>query len=130
MDRSDVILQNLKIKQREYNELEDDYRFKKAKLSEAYNEMYERRERLSRIVDEEASKMDIFLHQVQQTYQDAEDFYRSLHQLMEESQIAYQHRNDSLRQREEILDKNYWKQRNDLENSIYKLRRLYASTTK
>ena len=60
MDRSDVILQNLKIKQREYNELEDDYRFKKAKLSEAYNEMYERRERLSRIVDEEASKMDIF----------------------------------------------------------------------
>ena len=49
---------------------------------------------------------------------------------MEESQIAYQHRNDSLRQREEILDKNYWKQRNDLENSIDKLRRLYASTTK
>ena len=130
MDRTDVILQTLKIKKREYNELEDDYRFKKAKLSEAYNEMYERRERLSRIVDEEASKMDIFLHQVQQTYQDAEDFYRSLHQLMEESQIAYQHRNDSLRQREEILDKNYWKQRNDLENSIDKLRRLYASTTK
>ena len=27
-------------------------------------------------------------------------------------------------------NKNYWKQRNDLENSIDKLRRLYASTTK
>lgn len=130
MDRSDVILQNLKTKKREYNELEDDYRLKKATLTEAYNEMYERRKRLSRIVDEEASKMNAFLHHVQQMYQDAEDFYRGLHQLMEESQIAYQHRNESLQQREEILDKNYWKQRNDLENDIDKLRRLYVSTTK
>ena len=97
MDRSDVILQNLKTKKREYNELEDDYRLKKATLTEAYNEMYERRKRLSRIVDEEASKMNVFLHYVQQTYQDAEDFYRSLHRLMEESQIAYQHRNESLK---------------------------------
>ena len=130
MDRSDVILQNLKTKEKEYKKLEEDYRLRKAALSEAYNEMYERRERLSQIADEEASKMNAFLRRGQHTYQDAEVFYRSLQQLMEESQFAYQRRNDSLQQEEATLDKNYRKQCNELEEAIDSLRRSYASTNK
>ena len=130
MDQSDVILEALKGKEKEYRDLEEDYHTQKAAFIKAQDEIYERREKLSQIVDEEASKMDAFLRKGQRTYQDGDPFYRSLQQLMEESQFAYQRRNDSLQQEEATLDKNYRKQCNELEEAIDSLRRSYASTNK
>ena len=88
MEQSDLVFQKLKAKEKEYYDLEDEYLKRKATFTNQYNELYERRDRLARIVENEASKMDAFLQKGQHSYQDGEQFYRSLQQLMEDSQFA------------------------------------------
>ena len=88
MEQSDLVFQKLKAKEKEYYDLEDEYLKRKATFTNQYNELYERRDRLARIVEDEASKMTAFLQKGQHSYQDGEQFYRSLQQLMENSQFA------------------------------------------
>ena len=88
MEQSDLVFQKLKAKEKEYYDLEDEYLRQKATFTNQRNELYERRDRLARIVEDEASKMDAFLRKGQHSYQDGEQFYRSLQQLMEDSQFV------------------------------------------
>ena len=88
MEQSDSVFQKLKAKEKEHYDLEDEYLKRKATFTNQYNELYERRDRLARIIEDEASKMDVFLQKGQHSYQDGEQFYRSLQQLMEDSQFV------------------------------------------
>ena len=88
MEQSDLVFQKLKAKEKEYYDLEDEYLRQKATFTNQRNELYERRDRLARIVEDEASKMTAFLQKGQYSYQDGEQFYRSLQQLMEDSQFV------------------------------------------
>ena len=88
MEQSDLVFQKLKAKEKEYYDLEDEYLKRKATFTNQYNELYERRDRLARIVENEAGKMTAFLQKGQHSYQDGEQFYRSLQQLMEESRFV------------------------------------------
>ena len=88
MEQSDLVFQKLKAKEKEYHGLEDEYLKQKATFTDQYNELYERRDRLARIVENEASKMDAFLQKGQHSYQDGEQFYRTLQQLMEDFQFV------------------------------------------
>lgn len=126
MEQSDLVFQKLKVKEKEYHDLEDEYLKRKATFTNQYNELYERRDRLARIVENEASKMDAFLQKGQHSYQDGEQFYRTLQQLMEDSQFACRRREDELQYHEEVLDRDYRKKQDELEQTIGDLRRSYA----
>lgn len=130
MEQSDLVFQKLKAKEKEYYDLEDEYLKRKATFTNQRNELYERRDRLARIVEDEASKMTAFLQKGQHSYQDGEQFYRSLQQLMEDSQFACRRREDELQYREDLLDRDYRKSRDELEQTIGDLRRSYARTIK
>ena len=126
MEQSDLVFQKLKAKEKEYCDLEDEYLKRKATFTNQRNELYERRDRLARIVDDEAGKMTAFLQKGQYSYQDGEQFYRSLQQLMEDSQFACRRREDELQYHEEVLDRDYRKKQDELEQTIGDLRRSYA----
>ena len=130
MEQSDLVFQKLKAKEREYYGLEDEYLKRKATFTNQRNELYERRDRLARIVEDEASKMDAFLQKGQHSYQDGEQFYRSLQQLMEDSQFACRRREDELQYREDLLNRDYRKKQDELEQTIGDLRRSYARAVK
>ena len=130
MEQSDLVFQKLKAKEKEYYDLEDEYLKRKATFTNQYNELYERRDRLARIVENEASKMDAFLQKGQYSYQDGEQFYRSLQQLMEDSQFMCRRREDELQYREDLLNRDYRKKQDELERTIGDLRRSYARTIK
>lgn len=130
MEQSDLVFQKLKAKEKEYYDLEDEYLKRKATFTNQRNELYERRDRLARIIEDEASKMDAFLQKGQHSYQDGDQFYRSLQQLMEDSQFACRRREDELQYREDLLDRDYRKSRDELEQTIGDLRRSYARTIK
>ena len=126
MEQSDLVFQKLKAKEKEYHDLEDEYLKQKATFTNQRNELYERRDRLARIVDDEASKMTAFLQKGQYSYQDGEQFYRSLQQLMEDSQFMCRRREDELQYREDLLNRDYRKKQDELERTIGDLRRSYA----
>ena len=130
MEQSDLVFQKLKAKEKEYYDLEDEYLKRKATFTNQRNELYERRDRLARIIEDEASKMDVFLQKGQHSYQDGEQFYRSLQQLMEDSQFACRRREDELQYREDLLDRDYRKKQDELEQTIGDLRRSYARAVK
>ena len=130
MEQSDLVFQKLKAKEKEYYDLEDEYLKRKATFTNQRNELYERRDRLARIVEDEAGKMDVFLQKGQHSYQDGEQFYRSLQQLMEDSQFACRRREDELQYREDLLNRDYRKKQDELEQTIGDLRRSYARTIK
>lgn len=130
MEQSDLVFQKLKAKEKEYHDLEDEYLKRKATLMNQRNELYERRDRLTRIVEDEAGKMDAFLQKGQHSYQGGEQFYRSLQQLMEDSQFMCSRREDELQYHEEVLDRDYRKKQDELEQTIGDLRRSYARTIK
>lgn len=130
MEQSDLVFQKLKAKEREYYGLEDEYLKRKATFTNQRNELYERRDRLARIVEDEAGKMDAFLQKGQHSYQDGEQFYRSLQQLMEDSKFACRRREDELQYREDLLNRDYRKKQDELEQTIGDLRRSYARAVK
>ena len=130
MEQSDLVFQKLKAKEKEHYDLEDEYLKRKATFTNQYNELYERRDRLARIIEDEASKMDVFLQKGQHRYRDGEQFYRSLQQLMEDSQFACRRREDELQYQEDLLNRDYRKKQDELEQTIGDLRRSYARTIK
>ena len=130
MEQSDLVFQKLKAKEKEYHDLEDEYLKQKATFTNQRNELYERRDRLARIVDDEASKMTAFLQKGQYSYQDGEQFYRSLQQLMEDSQFVCRRREDELQYQEDLLNRDYRKKQDELEQTIGDLRRSYARAIK
>ena len=130
MEQSDLVFQKLKAKEKEYHDLEDEYLKQKATFTNQRNELYERRDRLARIVDDEASKMTAFLQKGQYSYQDGEQFYRSLQQLMEDSQFACRRREYELQYQEDLLNRDYRKKQDELEQTIGDLRRSYARAVK
>lgn len=52
MEQSDLVFQKLKAKEKEYYDLEDEYLKRKATFTNQYNELYERRDRLARIIED------------------------------------------------------------------------------
>ena len=130
MEQSDLVFQKLKAKEKEYHDLEDEYLKQKATFTNQRNELYERRDRLARIVEDEAGKMTAFLQKGQYSYQDGEQFYRSLQQLMEDSQFACRRREDELQYKEDLLNRDYRKKQDELEQTIGDLRRSYARAVK
>ena len=130
MEQSDLVFQKLKAKEKEYHDLEDEYLKQKATFTNQRNELYERRDRLARIVEDEAGKMTAFLQKGQYSYQDGEQFYRSLQQLMEDSQFMCRRREDELQYREDLLNRDYRKKQDELEQTIGDLRRSYARAIK
>lgn len=130
MEQSDLVFQKLKAKEKEYHDLEDEYLKQKATFTNQRNELYERRDRLARIVEDEAGKMTAFLQKGQYSYQDGEQFYRSLQQLMEDSQFVCRRREDELQYQEDLLNRDYRKKQDELEQTIGDLRRSYARAIK
>lgn len=130
MEQSDLVFQKLKEKEKEYHDLEDEYLKQKATFTNQRNELYERRDRLARIVEDEAGKMTAFLQKGQYSYQDGEQFYRSLQQLMEDSQFVCRRREDELQYQEDLLNRDYRKKQDELEQTIGDLRRSYARAIK
>ena len=130
MEQSDLVFQKLKAKEKEYYDLEDEYLKQKATFTNQRNELYERRDCLARIVEDEAGKMTAFLQKGQYSYQDGEQFYRSLQQLMEDSQFVCRRREDELQYQEDLLNRDYRKKQDELEQTIGDLRRSYARTIK
>ena len=130
MEQSDLVFQKLKAKEKEYYDLEDEYLKQKATFTNQRNELYERRDRLARIVEDEAGKMTAFLQKGQYSYQDGDQFYRSLQQLMEDSQFVCRQREDELQYQEDLLNRDYRKKQDELEQTIGDLRRSYARAIK
>ena len=56
MEQSDLVFQKLKAKEKEHYDLEDEYLKRKATFTNQYNELYERRDRLARIIETKLAK--------------------------------------------------------------------------
>ena len=72
MEQSDLVFQKLKAKEKEHYDLEDEYLKQKATFTNQYKELYQRRDRLARIIEADSSKKDVRLQRGQHSYEDAE----------------------------------------------------------
>ena len=110
--------------------MEDEYLKRKATLRINITNSMNVETALPESLKTKLAKWMSFFKKGQHSYQDGEQFYRSLQQLMEDSQFACRRREDELQYHEEMLDRDYRKKQDELEQTIGDLRRSYARTIK
>ena len=128
MERKDVKWEEIREKERELFNLEEQYYQQKKKLEKKTLELEERSARLEKIMDEEADKMYQVLRKFSSTADCVRDYFTEIENLRYHSNQVYRTNEIKLEEEKEKIDKEFQQRKNILDEEYQKLRRNYAST--
>ena len=128
MERKDVKWEEIREKERELFNLEEQYYQQKKELDNKAFDLDERNANLERIITEEVDKMYQILRKFSSTADDVKDYFTEIENLRNFSNQVYRDRRIKLEDEREKHDNEFRKKRNDLDEEFHKLRRDYAST--
>ena len=128
MERKDVKWEEIREKERELFNLEEQYYQQKKELDNKAFDLDERNANLERIITEEVDKMYQILRKFSSTADDVKDYFTEIENLRNFSNQVYRGHRIKLEEERERYDKEFRKKRNELDEEFQKLRRNYAST--
>ena len=128
MERKDVKWEEIREKEIELFNLEEQYYQQKKELDNKAFDLDERNANLERIITEEVDKMYQILRKFSSTADDVKDYFTEIENLRNFSNQVYRDRRIKLEDEREKHDNEFRKKRNDLDEEFHKLRRDYAST--
>jgi len=123
MERKDVKWEEIRDKERELFNLEDQYYQQKKELDNKAFDLNERNENLEKLMSEEVDKMYEILRKFSSTPDDVSDYFTEMDNL-----IYFSEHRIKLEDEREKNYKEFRKKRNELDEEFHKLRRDYAST--
>lgn len=128
MERKDVKWEEIREKERELFNLEEQYYQQKKELDNKAFDLDERNANLEKLMSEEVDKMYQVLRKFDSTADDVREYFTEIENLRHYSDQAYREHRIKLEDEREKCDKEFRKKRNDLDEEFHKLRRYYAST--
>ena len=128
MERKDVKWEEIREKERELFNLEEQYYQQKKELDNKAFDLDERNANLEKLMSEEVDKMYQVLRKFDSTADDVREYFTEIENLRHFSDQAYREHRIKLEDEREKCDKDFRKKRNDLDEEFHKLRRYYAST--
>lgn len=128
MERKDVKWEEIREKERELFNLEEQYYQQKKELDNKAFDLDERNANLEKLISEEDDKMYQILRKFSSTADDVKDYFTEIENLRHYSNQVYRDRRIKLEDEREKYDKEFRKKRNDLDEEFHRLRRDYAST--
>ncbi|KXU05596.1 hypothetical protein [Streptococcus oralis] len=128
MERKDVKWEEIREKERELFNLEEQYYRQKKELDKKALDLDERNANLEKLMSEEVDKMSHILRKFETSADDVRDYFIEIENLRHFSNQVYRDHKIKLEDEREKYDKEFRTQRNDLDEEFYKLRRDYAST--
>ena len=128
MERKDVKWEEIREKERELFNLEEQYYQQKKELDNKAFDLDERNANLEKLMSEEVDKMYQVLRKFDSTADDVREYFTEIENLRHFSDQAYREHRIKLEDEREKCDKEFRKKRNDLDEEFHKLRRYYACT--
>lgn len=128
MERKDVKWEEIREKERELFNLEEQYYRQKKELDKKALDLDERNANLEKLMSEEVDKMYQILRKFSSTVDDVKEYFTEIENLRHFSNQVYRDRRIKLEDEREKYDNEFRKKRNDLDEEFHKLRRDYAST--
>ena len=128
MERKDVKWEEIREKERELFNLEEQYYQQKKELDDKALDLDERNANLEKLMSDEVDKMYQVLRKFSSTADDVRDYFIEIENLRHFSNQVYRDHKIKLEDEREKYDNEFRTQRNDLDEEFYKLRRDYAST--
>lgn len=122
---ADVILGQIRAKNEEIFQAEDDYRAQMNRLDNHVTEVGYRREALVSAISKESDAMLYFLHRLELSYQDAGQYFSQLEYLQGEGDWGLRKELAEADEQENQAKKAYNKRVDNLEEELFKLRRQY-----
>ena len=128
MERKDVKWEEIREKERELFNLEEQYYRQKKELDKKALDLDERNASLEKLMSEEVDKMYQVLRKFDSTADDVREYFTEIENLRHFSDQVYRENRIKLEDEIEKNDKEFRKKRNELDEEFHKLRRDYAST--
>lgn len=128
MESRNVKWEEIREKERELFNLEEQYYQQKKELDNKAFDLDERNANLEKLMSEEVDKMYQVLRKFDSTADDVREYFTEIENLRHFSDQAYREHRIKLEDEREKCDKEFRKKRNDLDEEFHKLRRYYAST--
>ena len=128
MERKDVKWEEIRDKERELFNLEEQYYQQKKELDSKVFDLDERNANLEKLMSEEVDKMYQILRKFETSADDVRDYFTEIENLRHFSNQVYRDHKIKLEDEREKHDNEFRKKRNDLDEEFHKLRRDYAST--
>lgn len=128
MERKDVKWEEIRDKERELFNLEEQYYQQKKELDNKAFDLNERNANLEKLMSQEVDKMYQVLRKFDSTADDVREYFTEIENLRHFSDQVYREHRIKLEDEIEKYDKEFRKKRNDLDEEFYRLRRDYAST--
>lgn len=128
MERKDVKWEEIREKERELFNLEEQYYQQKKELDNKAFDLNERNANLEKLMSQEVDKMYQILRKFDSTADDVREYFTEIENLRHFSDQVYREHRIKLEDEIEKYDKEFRKKRNDLDEEFYRLRRDYAST--
>lgn len=124
---SDLIWETIRKREQELCDLEDDYYQEKNKLASRQDDIEQRQNALSLLIEREQEEMRYFLSRHSLDFDAVSPYFQELEQLQEDSSYQYRREMDQLFQQEEQLSHQYRTNLYHLEETISRLRKEYAN---
>ena len=128
MESRNVKWDDIRQKERDLFDLENQYYQEKKKLDNKALDLDERNANLEKLMSEEVDKMYQILRKFSSTADDVKEYFTEIENLRHFSNQVYRDHKIKLEDEREKYDNEFRKQRNDLDEEFHKLRRDYAST--
>ena len=128
MERKDVKWEEIREKERELFNLEEQYYQQKKELDDKALDLDERNANLEKLMSDEVDKMYQVLRKFDSTADDVREYFTEIENLRHFSDQVYRENRIKLEDEREKYDNEFRKKRNDLDEEFQKLRREYAST--
>ena len=128
MESRNVKWEEIREKERELFNLEEQYYQQKKELDNKAFDLDERNANLEKLMSEEVDKMYQVLRKFDSTADDVREYFTEIENLRHFSDQAYREHRIKLEDEREKCDKEFRKKRNDLDEEFHRLRRDYAST--
>ena len=128
MERKDVKWEEIRDKERELFNLEEQYYQQKKELDSKVFDLDERNANLEKLMSEEVDKMYQVLRKFDSTADDVREYFTEIENLRHFSDQVYREHRIKLEDEREKYNNEFRKKRNDLDEEFHKLRRDYAST--
>ena len=128
MERKDVKWEEIREKEREPFNLEEQYYQQKKELDDKALDLDERNANLEKLISEEVDKMSHILRKFETSVDDVGDYFTEIENLRYHSNQVYRTNEIKLEEEKEKIDKEFQQRKNILDEEYQKLRRNYAST--
>lgn len=128
MERKDVKWEEIREKERELFNLEEQYYRQKKELDNKSLDLDKRNANLEKLISEEVDKMYHILRKFETSADDVKEYFTEIENLRHFSNQVYRDHKIKLEDEREKYDNEFRKKRNDLDEEFHKLRRDYAST--